>query len=345
MSDNSHVLEVIQGVIARHCLTTDSDVAITLINKLQCNYICLQVSPEQMITQCEAFILPSLSQAKSSFVLTVEANLQGININYWVDANPNMHTIDIHGLLATREPVSYDDIKKQHLTVQSHKSDIIENLNFLSEVTEQNYGFNFLSSGEQNHEQLTISDMRQLSGQALLNSLSTASATDNTIKLCSIGALSDLQEHQLSTQAILVWPFFDTDLIAVMSTLQAQSRLSVLVADDSLPSQVATKVMLEMLGCSVTCAENGSSALLIAQKEPFDLLLLDERMPGMFGSDVAQQLNKQNTPNNETPKVILTGITEEQEIAQLFEKGVTHYLQKPVTKAVLEEFIKPWQAA
>ena len=62
MSNNSHVLEIIQGVIARFCKADNTNVAITLINKLQCNYICLQVSPEQMIIQCEAFILPSLKK-------------------------------------------------------------------------------------------------------------------------------------------------------------------------------------------------------------------------------------------------------------------------------------------
>ena len=342
MSNNSHVLEIIQGVIARFCKADNTNVAITLINKLQCNYICLQVSPEQMIIQCEAFILPSLKAAKSHFLLTVEANLQGINLNYRVDSNPEMHTIDIHGLLATREPISAVDTNKEFISAANNKDDLEQSIHYLVNFSAQNYGLKLADSNHTNA--LKIEEVRHLSAEQLASDFLNNGASQS-IKICAFDALSELQSHHAISQPVLAWPFFDTDLVNAVNNLNTHSKLSVLVADDSLPSQVATKVMLEMLGCAVTCAENGSSALLIAQQEPFDLLLLDERMPGMFGSDVAQQLIKQNTPNDNTPKVILTGITEEQQIAQLFEKGVTHYLQKPVTKAVLEEFIKPWQAA
>lgn len=342
MSNNSHVLEIIQGVIARFCKTNNTNVPITLINKLQCNYICLQIAPEQMIIQCEAFILPSLKAAKSHFVLTVEANLQGVNLNYWVDSNPEMHTIDIHGLLATREPILSVDTGKEWVGTSNSNPDLHQSIHYLVNSSAQNFGLK-LAEGS-NGNVLNIEDARHLSAEALANYLLN-NDEPQSIKICAFDALSELQDQQVMSQPVLAWPFFDTDLVHAINNLNTHNKLSVLVADDSLPSQVATKVMLEMLGCAVTCAENGSSALLIAQQEPFDLLLLDERMPGMFGSDVAQQLIKQNTPNDNTPKVILTGITEEQQIAQLFEKGATHYLQKPVTKAVLEEFIKPWQAA
>ena len=54
-------------------------------------------------------------------MLTVEANLQGINLNYWVDSNPEMHTIDIHGLLATREPISSVDTNKEFIKYNTIK--------------------------------------------------------------------------------------------------------------------------------------------------------------------------------------------------------------------------------
>lgn len=342
MGHNSHVLEIIQGVIARFCIHERCTVPITLINKLQCNYICLQVLPEQMIAQCDAFILPGLDKAKTSFVLTVEANLQGVNLSYWVDGNSKAYSIDIHGLLATRQPIQSLNDKKRSVSVLNLKADLQQNIVYLASSSLEHYNVILADSDTENT--IVIEDVRHLSTSELASDVQKNRA-ENRIKVCSLDAVSELQNQQTISDQVLVWPFFDTDLIHAINNTRADSKLSVLVADDSLPSQIATKVMLEMLGCAVTCAENGSTALKIAQQEPFDLLLLDERMPGMFGSDVAQQLNKQNTPNDNTPKVILTGITEEQQIAQLFDKGVTHYLQKPVTKAVLEEFIKPWQVA
>ncbi|MEL0647165.1 response regulator [Pseudoalteromonas agarivorans] len=344
MNNNSHVLEIIQAVIGKYCVTQKRNFSVTLINKLQCNYVCLQVSPEQIIAQCEEFLTPGLTSAKNSFLLTVEANIQGVSFHYWVDDDQQVTSLDVHGLLATKESVNLALDINQNVDVLTHCELLFKSCLKMSAHTHDRFGLNFKLFNSTTRESIQLEDLRHLHGDDLINKLNNDSL-NNHIKLCSISDINNLsQEHKFSKR-VLGWPFFDTDLIAILATLHTQTRLSILVADDSLPSQIATKVMLEMLGCSVTCAENGASALSLAQKETFDLLLLDERMPGMFGSDVAEQLISQNTPNNDTPKVILTGITGDDQIAELFKKGITHYLQKPVTKAVLEKFIKPWQLA
>ncbi|MBG9992917.1 response regulator [Pseudoalteromonas arctica] len=344
MNINSHVLEIIQGVIGKYCETQSQKFSITLINKLQCNYVCLQMPPEQMIAQCEAFLTPALAAVKQCFLLTLEANIQGVSIHYQIDDSEQVNTLDFHGLLATKESVSLALDVRQNVDVLTDCEALLKSCLKMSANTHDRFGLNFKLFNSTLRESAQLEDLRHLSGNALIDKLNSDSLNTH-IKLCSINDIYELsQAHKLSKK-ILGWPFFDTDLITILTTFHTQTRLSVLVADDSLPSQIATKVMLEMLGCLVTCAENGASALTLAQNEPFDLLLLDERMPGMFGSDVAQQLVRQNTPNNNTPKVILTGLTGDEQIAELFDKGITHYLQKPVTKAVLEKFIKPWQLA
>nr|WP_166419176.1 response regulator [Pseudoalteromonas sp. Z1A8] len=344
MNINSHVLEIIQGVIGKYCETQNRTFSITLINKLHCNYVCLQIPPEQMIAQCEEFLIPALASVKESFLLTLEANIQGVSFNCQIDDSEQVNTFDFHGLLATKESVSLALDISQNVDVLTDCEALLKSCLKMSANTHDRFGLNFKLFNSNFRESVQLEDLRHLSGDALTDRLNSDSLNTH-IKLCTINDISELsQDHKLSKK-ILGWPFFDTDLITILATLHTQTRLSILVADDSLPSQIATKVMLEMLGCLVTCAENGASALTLAQNESFDLLLLDERMPGMFGSDVAQQLVSQNTPNNNTPKVILTGLTGDEQIAELFEKGITHYLQKPVTKAVLEKFIKPWQLA
>ena len=344
MNINSHVLEIIQGVIGKYCETQNRNFSITLINKLQCNYVCLQIPIEHMIAQCEEFLIPALASTKESFLLTLEANIQGISFHYQIDDSEQVNIFDFHGLLATKESVSLALDITQNVDVLTDCEALLKSCLKMSANTHNRFGLNFKLFNSNFRESVQLEDLRHLSGNALIDRLNSDSLNTH-IKLCTINDINELsQAHKLSKK-ILGWPFFDTDLITILTTFHTQTRLSVLVADDSLPSQIATKVMLEMLGCLVTCAENGASALTLAQNESFDLLLLDERMPGMFGSDVAQQLVRENTPNNNTPKVILTGLTGDDEIAGLFEKGITHYLQKPVTKAVLEKFIKPWQIA
>ncbi|WP_025565806.1 response regulator [Psychromonas sp. SP041] len=130
--------------------------------------------------------------------------------------------------------------------------------------------------------------------------------------------------------------------------MKAVTTLRVFVADDSKPSKMLTIILLQSLGCTVTGADDGLEALEITSKQPFDLIFLDENMPGLLGSDVAEQLhnNKGNDEglgiNANTPKISLTGIVGEESINDLYAKGITHHIEKPVTKTILESFLKQW---
>lgn len=119
-------------------------------------------------------------------------------------------------------------------------------------------------------------------------------------------------------------------------------EIRVLLADDSVPCKAATKIMLEKLGCMVTAVDNGNAALLHAEQHLFDLIFLDEQMPGLNGSDVAIKLCAKEQLNRDTPKIALTGITDPDELSALFKKGITHYLKKPITKPALESFLNNW---
>ena len=74
------------------------------------------------------------------------------------------------------------------------------------------------------------------------------------------------------------------------------------------------------------------------------MIFLDEKMPGMYGSDVALQLRDNSGVNQSTPKVSLTGITEKESVNLLYSKGIEHHIEKPITKLVLENFLKKWRS-
>ena len=127
------------------------------------------------------------------------------------------------------------------------------------------------------------------------------------------------------------------------------NTLRVFVADDSKPSKMLTILLLQSLGCTVTGADDGLQALEITSKQPFDLIFLDENMPGLLGSDVAEQLHNSKGHdegqgvNANTPKISLTGIVGEDSVNNLYAKGITHHIEKPVTKSILESFLKQWR--
>ena len=56
---------------------------------------------------------------------------------------------------------------------------------------------------------------------------------------------------------------------------------SILVVDDELSMREFLTILLEKQGYTVTTAADGAKALAIAQKESFDLVISDIRMPAM----------------------------------------------------------------
>ena len=65
---------------------------------------------------------------------------------------------------------------------------------------------------------------------------------------------------------------------------------SILVVDDELSMREFLKILLEKEGYQVATAAEGKTALDLAEKNGFDLVISDIRMPGMSGLDLLTQL-------------------------------------------------------
>lgn len=125
---------------------------------------------------------------------------------------------------------------------------------------------------------------------------------------------------------------------------------SILVADDDpVARQVATRV-LESAGHRVTAVEDGRQAVSSASRRPFDLILLDMRMPGMTGLEAASAIRSSSeTGNPLTPIILLTA-----GVAAEFPAGVEHRLRelqidgcctKPLTTGELQKLLSRLEAA
>ncbi len=86
-------------------------------------------------------------------------------------------------------------------------------------------------------------------------------------------------------------------------------------------------LFLEDKGYEVETVSNGADAVSLVEDAPFDLVFLDEQMPGMDGLDTLVQL-KDARP--EMPVVMVTKSEEEQLMEKALGRQITDYLTKPV---------------
>ena len=80
-------------------------------------------------------------------------------------------------------------------------------------------------------------------------------------------------------------------------------RSTVLCVDDEPHVLSSLERVLRRYGCRVLLADNGSDALDLLEREQVELLICDEAMPGLCGTDVLRQA-KVISPN--TARVLLT---------------------------------------
>ena len=98
-------------------------------------------------------------------------------------------------------------------------------------------------------------------------------------------------------------------------------------ADDEMELLRAHLLFLEKKGYEVVTVTNGTDAIEECRQHTFDLVLLDEMMPGLSGLETLQRI-KEITP--QTPVVMVTKSEEEDIMNQAIGQQIADYLIKPV---------------
>ena len=103
---------------------------------------------------------------------------------------------------------------------------------------------------------------------------------------------------------------------------------NILVVDDIPDNLRVLSASLMERGYQVRCAKNGSIALITAQKDPPDLILLDIKMPDMDGYEVCQRL-KANEQTRDIPIIFLSALDDVFDKVKAFTLGGVDYITKP----------------
>lgn len=112
----------------------------------------------------------------------------------------------------------------------------------------------------------------------------------------------------------------------------APPKHKILLVEDNLISEKVAKVSLDRLGHQVEVERNGQGAISKFRTTEYDLILLDLKMPGVDGFEVAQKMREieKEKPNKKPCRIIAltaedyTGIK-----AKCYEAGMNGMLRKP----------------
>ena len=154
------------------------------------------------------------------------------------------------------------------------------------------------------------------------------------------GAINVYSEPWLGTTFQILLPLADSDLSAEKDTLLPipNGNSNILYVDDEKRLVKLTKDMLESIGHKVTACICAIDALEIFKKGPkdFDLLITDQTMPGMVGTELARKILE---INRDIPILLCTGFSDLLTPDLINTIGIKKLLMKPVSFRIFAETI------
>jgi CheY-like chemotaxis protein/phosphoribosyl 1,2-cyclic phosphodiesterase len=120
-------------------------------------------------------------------------------------------------------------------------------------------------------------------------------------------------------------------------------RARILVADDDVALVRILETVLRGDGYDVESAFDGMELVKKATATSYDLVLLDIQMPNLDGLSASRQLRTLDR-YRDTPLVVLTGRTRQDDMAMAFAAGISDYIRKPFALPQVRARVRSWLA-
>jgi signal transduction histidine kinase len=108
----------------------------------------------------------------------------------------------------------------------------------------------------------------------------------------------------------------------------------ILIADDNTAGVDTLTLFLADEGFLVAGVNSGADALEMIESFKPDVLILDVRMPGMDGFQVLQSI-RENPATTELPVIMVTAMSDTQDVVYALELGANDYISKPPQVEIL----------
>lgn len=118
--------------------------------------------------------------------------------------------------------------------------------------------------------------------------------------------------------------------VSTLDELDLQARPHILIADDNATNRVVAQALCEMFGCTSETVEDGQEALEAVQARPFDLILMDIKMPRLDGVQAAQAIRALPGDSRNIPIVALTANADPEDARHYLAVGMAAVVEKPI---------------
>lgn len=115
----------------------------------------------------------------------------------------------------------------------------------------------------------------------------------------------------------------------------------ILLAEDNQFNQQVAQEILEQVGIVVIIASNGSEALDLIRKEPFDCVLMDMQMPEMDGVQATRMIREMPAFAH-IPIIAMTANATNTDQQLCSEAGMSDFLTKPIMPGILYSTLSRW---
>lgn len=134
---------------------------------------------------------------------------------------------------------------------------------------------------------------------------------------------------------------YDAEQTSTSNTEHQLQGAKILLAEDNLINTEVAKSILEIMGVTTICVENGLEALEILEQDNFDLLLLDMQMPVMDGYETAKRI-RADERYKDFPIIALTAHAMASDHQRSLDLGMNGHVTKPIDPEELREELLKW---
>ena len=121
-------------------------------------------------------------------------------------------------------------------------------------------------------------------------------------------------------------------------------QLHVLIADDDLSSQELATILMERSGYRVTVVADGCEAVRAVERHPFDIILMNIRMPVLNGIEATRKIRELGGLAAQLPIIAVTTYANHEDHEAYVLAGMNDLVGKPYKNKHLIQIVEFWLA-